>query len=493
MNENQVNQYNQYEVRESVAPKKKKNVKLIVALIVVVLVAGLFGVYKFVINSPKNVFLRAINNELKQWDGMFDSTVSTEDTVITNSTLNFDITVQEGMLTEDQLALLNEINALNLIMDTQYDPKNKQLGYNMSLNHNTSDLFSFGLYGKTNSFYVDLKNYFDKYIEIPVEDYETLFENKNTEDVEYVLTFMKDSFLNNLENKDFKETKETISIGNKDIKTNKITYVFTEESTMKLVAKMMEDMKNNDKFIEALATTLEVDEKEVKQFIEEGIDSLKEVEASDSDTSIEISVYTKGLMNESVQFAMAVNSDSKFEVKYSNYEDEKRFSMLEDNETLIDVVNVEEKENTYKTTMTMDTITLVVNSTKKDEDWNHTYKLTESESTSIISGEITSVSKEITKDKEYTNDMKFTLSFGVQDMENVITVAIESSSNSKIGESITLPDVNNSVLYTNLTEEEMNKISENILNNQNLLNFINKISAYTNTEGAYDYYESESY
>ena len=496
MNEKELNQN---ETKEEKVVSKKKNKKiLIIGIAIVALVAILLGVYKFVINSPKNVFLRAINNEYKQLEKMMDSLdssdISYDDTLVMESTLDFDITVQEGILTEDELALLNEINALNLTMNTQYDSKNKQFGYAMGLNHNTSDLLSLGLYGKTSSFYLDLKNYFDKYIEIPVEDYESLFENQdqNVEDVKYVMSFLKNSFLNNLEKNDFKETKETIEIGSENVKTTKITYVFTEESTMELTSKIMEDMKNDDEFLESFASISGEDKAELKQSIEDAMDDLEDTEESDDKASIEISVYTKGIMNETVQFSIITRDDDyTCEMRYSNYKDVKRFSMLENNETILNIVNSKEKEDTYKTTVTADTLKLVVNSSKKDDDWNHTYKLTESESTAIISGEFTNVTKEVTKDKEYTTDTKFTAGIGAAGMEDIITFEITSNSTSKIGEDVTLPDVSSSVLYTNLTEEEMNTIMENISNNQNLLDFINKISTYLDTADTYD--ASEDY
>lgn len=492
MNENQVNQYEVQE--EKAVNNKKKKVKLICGIAIVVIVTAIFGIYKLVFDNPKNVFLKAINDEFKQLDGIFDtlggSNQYSDTTSITDSSLNFDITMQEGILTEDELAILNEINALNATMNTQYDSKNKQLAYSMNLKHNTSDLFNFGIYGKASSMYLDLKNYFDKYIEIPVEDYESLFEDQeeNIEDVKYIVSFVKDSFLNNLEKKDFKGSKETIQIGNENIKTNKITYVFTEKSTTKLVIKILEDIKKDTKCIESLASISGEDKDELKKSIQSMIDELNKnlTEIKSNESLIEISVYIKGIMNETVQFGMRINSDSDSEIRYSNYKDIKRISLLDNGQTIVTLTNKKEKENTYKTTISADTIELVVNSSKKDNNWNHTYKLTESESTLIISGEVTSETKEVSKDKEYKTDTKFTASIGVEDTEELITIEIVSNSTSKIGEVITIPDVSNSVLYTDLTEEQLNSISENILNNQNLVDFINKISTYSTTEDTYE-------
>lgn len=485
---------NQYEMNEEVK-QKKGNKKVLFVVIVVVLIALGLGVYKFVFDNPKNIFLNAINNELKQFDGIFETVengLETKQNISSTSSLDFNITVQDEILDEDELGLLNEINALNLVMNAQYDQANKYMVYDMNLKYDTSDLFNMAMYAKPNSFYVDLKSYFDKYIEIPVEDYETLFENQNqnVEDMEYVISFTKDSFLNNLDKKEFVKSKETIQIGNESIKSNKITYVFTERKMNVLIAKILEDMKKDDKFIEVLSSLSQEDKSDIKDSIEEAItelnDNLEVLE--ESDESIEISVYTKGFMNEAIQFSMVVNSDTKDEIRYSNYNGVKKISMLEDNQEIINIVNEKENESTYKTTVTADTLKLVINSTQKDDNWNHTYKLTESESEAIISGEITSTTKEISKDEEYTNDIKFTASIGVEDIEDVMSIEIISSSTLKMGTTINIPDISNSILYTELTEEDMNTITANILNNQELINFINKISSYTTED---DYYKTD--
>ena len=261
---------------------------------------------------------------------------------------------------------------------------------------------------------------------------------------------------------------------------------------------MMEDMKKDDKFIESLGNVVGKDKDELRESIENALDSLDEVEESDNSSSVEVAVYTKGIMNKTVQCSLTIKDDeSNYALRYSNYKDVKRFSVLDDLETILHIENSKEKENTYKTTVTASTIKLVIDSIKKDDDWSHTYKLSESESTLAISGEVATEVKEITKDKEYKIDTKFTASIGVDDMEDIVVLTITSNNTSKIGEVITIPDVSNSVLYTNLTEEEMNTIMTNILNDQNLLNFINKISSYMVSddyeEDDYEYYDNNDY
>lgn len=496
MNENQVDQI------ENGLGSVENNKKKIIGLVAIVLIifVSIFGVYKIVFDNPKNVFLNAVNKEFKKLGGMFESSLNIKDkeTTIIDSSLDFDINVMEGMLTTEQMSLLNEINALGLKMDAQYDSKNKQFAYNMNLKYNVSDLFNFGIYGKSNSLYVDLKNYFDKYIEIPFEEYETLFEDENAdlENIEYMLNFVKESFLNNLNKKDFVESKENILIGSESIKVNKITYVFTEKKVLILTSNVLEDIKNEDKFIKVLSSMSDEDAEQLKKSIDETIkeinNELKDI--SDSDVSIEFSVYTKGIMNETVQFSVATNNSngSKTELWYSNYKDTKRISMLADNDTIISIINSKEKEDTYKTKVTADTLELVINSTKNSDNWNHTYKLTESESTTSISGEFSSIVKEVVKDKEYTNDIKFTASLGMEGMEDLITISFVNNSNLKLNQAVTLPNLSDSVVYSSLTEDEINKIIENISNNQNLIDFTNKISSYMKTDNAdedtmYDY------
>ena len=491
MNENQVNQVNQFETGVS-SVENKNNKKKMIGLVAIILIgfASIFGVYKIVFDNPKNVFLNAVNKEFKKFGEIFESSLNIKDkeSVIIDSSLDFDINVMDGMLTTEQMSLLNEINALGLKVNTQYDSKNKQLAYNMNVKYNVSDLFKFGIYGKPNSLYVDLKNYFDKYIEIPFEEYETLFEEQNAdlENIEYMLNFVKESFVNNLNKKDFMESKANILIGSENIKVNKITYTLTEKKLLELMSKVFEDIKKDDKFIKTLSSMSDEEAEQLKKSLDETIQSINdELDGiSDYGSSIDFSVYTKGIMNEAVQFSVATNSSdgSKIELCYSNYKDIKRISMLEDGTTIISIVNSKEKENVYKTKLTADTLELVIDSTKTGDSWNNKYRLTETESTSIINGEFSSTVKEITKDKEYTNDIKFTASLGMEDMEDVITISFVNNNTLKLDQTVTLPDLGNSVVYTSLTEEQTNKIIENISNNQNIIDFVNKISSYMGTD-----------
>lgn len=477
-----------------VTSKKKSKLGYVIAIIILAIV--LFGVYNVIFNDSKNIFLKAMNNEYQKADEMIDtffgsSSIHEYDTVSTTTAMNFNVNVQDGILDEDEMAILNEINALNLLMNTQYDSINKQLYYGLDLKYDTADLFNIGVYGKTNSLYVELKNIFDKYIEIPVEEYESLFENDNTniEDMKYVASAIKDSFLNNLDKKEFVESKETITIGSEEIKAKKITYVFTEEKAVKHVIKMLTDLKNDNKFIKACSKVSGEEVEAIKSSIQEMIDELNdELDLlENSDESIEISVYTKGFSNTAVQFSMVVNTDDKAEIRYSNYNDVKRIALVADGETVLNITNTKEEENSYKTTASAGSIKLVVNSKKENDNWNHTYRLTESESTLEVSGEVTSTMKEVTKDKEYITDMKFTALVGAEGAENIMGLEITGTTTTKIGEMESIPDVSNSVLYTNLTEEDMNTILENIMNNQSLVDFINRITSYSSIEDDYDY------
>lgn len=476
-----------------VTSKKKSKLGYVIAIIILAIV--LFGVYNVIFNDSKNIFLKSINNEYQKADEMIDTFFGSAntfegDTLATTSSLNFNVHVQDGILEEDEMTILNEINALNLMINTQYDSINKQLYYGFDVKHDTADLFNIAVYGKTNSLFVELKNMFDKYIEIPVEEYEALFENTDTdiEDLKYIVSAVKNSFLNNLEKKEFIESKETITIGNEEIKTKKITYVFTEEKAVKHAIKILTDVKKDNKFINACSKVSGEEEENIKSSIQEMIDGLNgELDVlEDSDESIELSVYTKGFTNTTVQLSMVVNADEKTEIRYSNYNDIKRIGLVVDGETVLNITNAKEKENTYKTTVSSGTIKLVVNSKKENDNWNHSYKLTESTSTLEISGEVTSTMKEVTKDKEYIEDMKFTASMGVAGTEDIMGLEITGNATIKVGENVDIPDVSNSILYTNLTEEDMNTIMQNIMNNQNLVDFLNKIASYSSTEDNYD-------
>lgn len=493
MNEEVKNEIENVDNSKSTKPKRIMKGCLLAGL---VLILAVVGIYSLIFNNPKNIFLQSINNEYKKFDKLLDDSIesmiglSKDTSMKTNMTLDFDIKASEEMLDENTAALLDEINKLNATLNAQIDAKGKQFSYGLEAKYDNNSLLNVAAYGSNEKIYLELKNIFDKYIEIPVEDYDALFETgeESIEDARYILETMKDSVLKNMEKKDFTTSKEEIMLGSEKVKTKKITYTLTEEVAYTLANNVLNDLNKNDKFLKAYANITGEEQSDVKDMFKDAVQDLKEnkPEEFDTTTKFEFSVYTKGLLNETVEYEIRMDSDEDVAITYSNYKNVKRIVFKENSANLISIVNEKGKDSNYITTVVIDSIKFVINSKEENDTWTHTYKATMPDSDVELRGKVVTTTKEVTKDKEYTSSISFTFGMGMKDSEDLVSIGFTANGSSKVGEEVVIPNVENSVLVTSLTEEDMNTIMTNIMNNETLMNFITRITALTETNDTYD-------
>lgn len=483
--EEQENVQNENSVPGLQQPGKKK-VGIIVG-IVVAIIAILCIIYFVILSSPKNIFLKAINHEYQRLDNKLANLSnndifqkSKDKTVSTNYKLDFDMNVKDDLLSgSDYEKMINEINQLNLEMNGTMDRKNKTFSYTVALNHDNDHLIDLGVYAKEKSIYLELKNLFGKYIEFPIEEYDEMFEsNTSTNDSRYVLKTIKDAFLNNLDKKDFVQTKEKIELNGKSISTKKITYSFNQKKTLEVTQKALEDLKGNNKFIKKVATITGKKESEYK---EELNDSLKEVQTklkntTDDKEMIEISVYATGLFHSGVKYEIVIKEDSEtMLLSYSNYKDIIQIDALENSNKVFTAKVTKESKNHYKTIATMNTLQFEMTSVLSEEKNTHDYKIVESQSDMTISGAITTENKTVKRDKEYSGDVIITCNMSVQDQKDIIKLTVNGKSNTKIGEKLTLPTIDRSVDYKEISENDYYEIMSNLSKNEIFMNFITNI------------------
>lgn len=469
--------------------KTNKKGLIVTLALVAVLIIGLV-VVSLICNKPKNIFLKNINNEYKKFNSLLvENDIPDINSIKSSLDFDFNINVNElfkSELSEEDIELLDEINALNFKMDMSADKEKQLFNLFMDIKYDKDSLINFNAYGKPNSVYFDLKDLYDKYIEIPVEEYATYFEetDANIDDVEYVIERVKDSLLNNLDSKDFSKTSEKINIDDKDIKTTKVTYTLTEYKLTNILINVLKELKEDSKFMNKISILSNTNVDELKKEFDEMINQLND-ELKDADTKDEllISVYTKGIMNEAIKYS--IQSDDEI-ISYTNYKDVKTVEFKDSETTYLILTNVKNDDETYKTEITMDTVKITIDSKIENNTWTNNYKLVESESMMQISGEYTYKTEEVNKE-EYKEDLKFTMLIGASGI-SIINMDITAKGTTKYNEEVSLPDLSNKVLYNKLTEEDTNKILQNLMSNEKLVDFINTIDELS-IEDNYDDYE----
>ena len=101
-----------------------------------------------------------------------------------------------------------------------------------------------------------------------------------------------------------------------------------------------------------------------------------------------------------------------------------------------------------------------------------------------VTGEFVTTSKEIEKKKKYNGNLKFDLSIKLDDKK--VSIDMNGKSVYKVVNNIKIPnDVDNSISYNKLSDNDYTTIMTNLNKNQKLVEFISNISKYMNTS---DYY-----
>lgn len=452
----------------------KKQTKIILSVLVV-LIIGLFVTYK-IISSPKNIFLKGINESLnvleKNYDNLLNSEImrlSEKNSISSDINITTNLELNEILLNEDISTLIDEINKLKVNVKTGYDIKNKEILYVFNMLSDEESIMNINLYGKDKIVYLGIKQLFEKYIEIPFEEYDALFENDSIKDLTYLKNIIKNGVISSFNNNDFNKTSDTISIDGTKVKTNKINYEVTEKGLGKIILKVLNDIYKDQKTIDLLSKYSKTDKEELKKQIKESIDEFKE-EYKNLDTNkvLDFNIYSKGLTNEIVRYELLVeNDDTNSSFTYSNLDNKKVISFKDSDEEIFKSVTTKNKDES-KTVVNIDDI--VINITGSETVDNLIYKY-ETEIEEIkISGELKLSNKEVSKNKEYKDDLSFSIKISTEGIE-VGTFTINVDSNTYVGKDLEISKPENSIEYTELTEDDLNTI----INNFKSLSFISEL------------------
>lgn len=451
--------------------KEKKKVNKILIILPIIIVAVLVGVYLY-FNNSKNIFTRTLNKGYKNFTDILDKVnVSTDKTIKTSGNVNFNINVSDEYKNLIDQNILDEINKLELLFNSVVSYENKEFSVELNTKYDKNALFDVALYGQNSNLYIELKNLYNKYIEIPVEEYDTLFEEYELEKIEYILNKVESSLLNNLDEKEFVKTKEKLDVESKKIEVNKIEYEFNEEKTFKLLVNTFKELKNDQKFIKYVSEISGLEEKEITDGIDSSIKELSSQTEFEDETFISIAIYTKGLLNEYVGFEININNLGK--MKIYNNDDNIYGNLYITGEKVAEITSKKQKENEYKTEIEIkDTANITIDSRITDKSINIDYEIVTEEMS--LDG---TLNEKITKEEnKTTNDSKCNMNIKAED-EVVATINI----NSNIKEELTDEPFTNilskgKINYENMTEEDMNSIAEKLLSNETIVSFINNIA-----------------
>ena len=146
--------------------KGKTKTGVIACIIAVVLIAAGLAGYYFLTSSPKYVY----QNMYKQMVNRVLDIVPEKNTDIIDKTLSLSVNID----LEDEIdsELIDLINTIKLSTNYQYDNNTKELVLKLDADYGKNSLIDAAVYAnlKNSELYILAKDYYDKYVKVPVED-----------------------------------------------------------------------------------------------------------------------------------------------------------------------------------------------------------------------------------------------------------------------------------------------------------------------------------
>lgn len=469
----------------SKTPKKGKKKLLPILFGVLALIIVIVAIWYFVFNNSKNIFLGAINKEYTTIMGSI--TVDTpyekakKSSIVTTGDLKITVDdLEESLVGKDTVTLFDEINKLDIHYLYGLDYKNKKSAFQTNITYNKKDMLHLNAYGEGKNMYLELKDLFSKYISIPYEGLDSLFENPNAslEDMKIVTKALKDSFLKSLDSKDFIKTQETVSIDNKKQKLKKISYTLNKENMTKIVTSMIEDLKKNKNFVSIVAKYSNKKEEDVKSSLDSVIKEYENNKVNMENVNFTLSIYFKGLTNTAVQYE--IKDESGDTIVYQKNHKEKIVTFLQNKEEFMKFVVKEESDKKVVTTISIPSLDLEGVIERNIEDTSSIYNLLfkDSKETFKIDGKYVMNKKE--NGNTIDGNADFTLKMEAQN-QVLGTIKVTSTATSTIGKTVEVPNnFTNSVDIEKMTDEESTEILTNMMQNETFMQFINNIMNMTN-------------
>lgn len=438
--------------------KKEKKIWPIILIVVIILIVGLVCGYYFIMMSPKNILSKTIDNMYSKVDKIYKSI---------NENKNKEASLKG--VTEGNFIITSK--SLNINGSADYylgydvsDENNIKAYLEASVKYNNADPVNGTVYLEKDMIYVLIKEIYNKALGISLKSEMTdttcndstqtdcipessiikpseIFKEENeldisVDDVKHITDLIKESL-----KKSINYDKVTKSIKTDSGIYFETIYNFDSEEQDNVNKGIIDGLKNDDKTLEILAKMYGTTKEEVKKSFDSmdaSLSSVKGNSTTSTDSDLKIVLHTGLTDNKLTYFELSGKSAGLFttingeeitmELKESKDSKTPVISIKFDNNSFSGEINIEEQSYGESIVVPGLKITFSVKETKKDKG-----------------SEVSS-------------------SFAVYSAKDLNTpeISIAFTVNDKQGEEMKTFDKSNSVMTDKLTEEEANKIAENL-------------------------------
>lgn len=423
---------------------KKNGKKYILIGLVLLFFLVVIALVFFWFHHPKTIFMKQIqkmSNQIFEVVSKNDNSlplfaVDNKIELISSSTITFD----------DSFGM----DPLQVAFRYQKDSKeNKQL-LDLNLLHQDQNLIGFNTYLSDNRIYYQIKEVMDKYYYIDgvLEEVDQI----DIEELEYLVDLILDKINDNLSSDLFEQGKETITLNEENIVTNKITFKAKGAFINRVVEDSITRIKKDEKALDILTKGSGMSEEEVKEQLDT---TLSEIDSTlEDEVLFTYQMYLKknqviSQVIKSNEQTLGIDTYNKTTtIRYSSYDtDTFHFSLKQIS------------DSNYQFTGSFAGMYFASGVyEKKDDTSTVSFTLKTTDNQELCHINITSVMKEVTKEQKYQNDIS--LNVDVQGLYFQITSQNQYQIISKLDE----VDIANSVDYETISEEQRQMIEEKMMN-----------------------------
>ena len=385
-------------------PKKKGKIILgIILAIIIIAIIALVAVYFLVFSTPQYIFASTV-------DSIFNMKAQTYNTVKSAVTLNGSVQFEDESINEQ----LTDLENFSINIGSQIDYQNQSEIVDLGLQYEDESVVGARFYFKDGEMYTLLDGLYDDYIKVDLDTEQanlmqelldlTKVQGKQ-ENLIKAMSILGNEIKGQISNVGtFEKSTEQMTLNGENKNVTRVSLLFNAQEFSTVVINVCNNLANNNEFIQCF-------EESPKDALLDIVASLEDGEPSSDDT-VRISIYTQGLLNETIGFGLDLN--------------------LADNTELSINMNI-----------------------MKETDDLYTVSYTQGDN--YINGRIEIARAENTEENQ-TGDAKITL-----EVSDLGTMELNMGYAYSYNQAVDEVDTRNSVNAEDLTQEDMNTILENLM------------------------------
>lgn len=327
----------------------KKNKLLLILIPTIAILLILVGMFIYLKRSstPQKIFKTFINKA-------FETTEK-----VTFNSLKMDVELSANIESdnEDLQELNNMFENSKIKIQSETDLGKVFSHENILVTYNNENFLNAELLVQDEKIYIALRDWLNKYIEIPEENmdfsqFKDEYNKVKTIDKKLLLETFKQELINEIMKQQFLKKNVQFNIDGQDINAKEYSLALSTEQSVAFVKELFSNLKQNNNFQKSLGDYKETVIEAINNAINENTEAIYSNSINDNTTAI-ISIYTKGLRNNFLAFDVKMqNLDGTAEGSEIIKKDKNKYELhtykVEDNEKTVNAIAKVDNSNSVR-------------------------------------------------------------------------------------------------------------------------------------------------